>query len=209
MINSQTLFRTSNLYYALALLIVVGAGAFGWLKWDELQAQTQAVDDNEKRRVTLSEELAKSETEYKSFSEQRAQRQTDFSKGIREILPLDENYTDLTRQFDDFFAEYDKPENPISQNSLRFGKGAPVADAKGISALPISMNIESSRDNFFKFLDFVNQSGLMSTGRRLMEINSIQLNFTGDGELVQDPTQKIDFTVEMTAYYQTPRLRTP
>ncbi|MFA6521705.1 MAG: hypothetical protein WCT53_04960 [Candidatus Gracilibacteria bacterium] len=205
MITSQSFFKASNLYFALAFFIIFGAVGFGWLKWDELQAQNQATVNNSSVRVKLADSLAKAETDYKSFSQKRVQKQVDFSKQIREILPLDENYTDLTRKFDDFFAENDKQGNPLSQSSLRFGKGAPVADMPGISALPISMSIESSRDNFFKFLDFVNQSGVLSTGRRLMEIKSIQLNFPGDGELVQDPSQKIDFTVEMVAYYQTPK----
>ncbi|MEK9132091.1 MAG: hypothetical protein AAB606_00045 [Patescibacteria group bacterium] len=206
MTSPQSLLRTSNLYLALAVVALAATLGIGWLKFNVLQAEEQAVTDNESRRGEMTDSLTKAETSYKTFAEQRAQRDADFSKLIAGILPMDENYTDLTRALDDFFAENDKPNNPILQSNLSFSKGELVVSTPGISALSFSMTIESTRDNFFKFLQFVNESGSLANGKRLMEINSINLSFVNGGEVVQDLTQKINFTVGMTAYYQTPKV---
>ena len=39
-----------------------------------------------------------------------------------------------------------------------------------------------------------------------MEINSIQLNFPEGGEVISNPKQRINFTVDMNAYYETPKV---
>ena len=122
------------------------------------------------------------------------------------ILPPDENYTDLTRQFDDYFSNHDKPGNPILQSSLRFGKGTPVANLPDVSLLPVAMNLEATRDNFLKFLEYVSSSGSRDSVSRMMDINSIQLNFPEGGEVVKDLSQKINFTVDMNTYYLTPKV---
>ena len=57
-------------------------------------------------------------------------------------MPLDENYTDLAKQLDDYFATADKPGNPMFQGSLNFQNAQVVKDATGISVLPFSMGLE-------------------------------------------------------------------
>lgn len=198
--------KTHHIYFFLALALLAGSAWYGITQWQVVQASTQAILDNESRLVKLSTELETNKTEFQVLADEHAKKQEALAKTINEILPDDENYTDLTRLFDDFFAELDRPGNPILSSSLRFGKGAPEKTLPGLSVLPASMNLEATRDNFFRFLDFVNQSGSLDNGRRLMEINSIQLNFPEEGEVLQDPTQLINFTVDMTAYYQTPKI---
>ena len=58
------------------------------------------------------------------------------------------------------------------------------------------MNIESSLENFNKFLEFVAKSGTLESMTRLMDIESIRLNFGGESK------EKITFSVNMRAYFQ-------
>lgn len=198
--------RASNLYFFLALIVLAGAVAYGALQYQIFQAEHQAIEDNSVRLAALAGTVQKAGVEFKQFAEERAKKQAELTKQLANILPQDENYTELTRQLDNYFIEHDKVGNPFFQSSLRFGKSAPIADIVGISALPISMNLDGTRDNFYRFLDFVNSSGLLETGTRLMDIHSIQLNFKEGGEVVKNPKQEINFTVEMNGYYQTPRV---
>lgn len=199
-------FRASKIYLILALLVLASAVAYGIFQYQIFQAESQAIEDNNARLTALTSTAQKAGVEFKQFAEDRSKRQAELTKKLANILPPDENYTDLTRQLDNYFIENDKVGNPFFQSSLRFGKGAIVAGISGVSALPVSMNLEGTRDNFYKFLNFVNSSGSLETGTRLMDIYSIQLNFKEGGEVVKNPKQEINFTVEMNTYYQTPRV---
>ncbi|MEK7524193.1 MAG: hypothetical protein AAB588_04155 [Patescibacteria group bacterium] len=198
--------RASNIYAALSVLIFAGALAYGIFQFQDLRAKSQAMKDNSIRLEQLDQALKIATADYKTFGQQRAKKTDELAKKISSILPPDENYTDLTRLLDNYFSEHDTAGNPIFQASLRFGKGEPVANFPDISALPVSMNIDGTRDNFFKFLDFVKNSGTLESGTRFMEVNSIQLNFTDGGEVVKDLKQNLNFTLDMNAYYQTPKV---
>lgn len=199
-------FRSSNIYFLLALVLLAASAGYGLLQYRFWQAQQAAVYQNDKIADNIAEKLTSEKKAYKELSGEHAKNQTEIAKKIATILPPDENYTDLTRQLDRFFADNDEKSNPIFQSSLRFGKGEPLEDMPAVSALPVSMNIEATRDNFFKFLDFVNGAGSLENGTRLMDITSIQLNYLEGGEVLKDPKQKMNFTVEMNAYYQTPKV---
>lgn len=198
--------RASNIYAALSVLIFAGALVYGIFQFQDLRAKSRAMKDNTARLEQLDLALKVATADYKAFGEQRAKKTQELAKKISSILPPDENYTDLTRLLDNYFSEHDTARNPIFQASLRFGKGGPVANFPDISALPVSMNIEGTRDNFFKFLDFVKNSGTLESGTRFMGINSIQLNFPDGGEIVKDLKQNLNFTLDMNAYYQTPKV---
>lgn len=198
--------RTSNIYFFLAFVLVLAAGAYGFLQYQLFVGEKQAIADNINRIKLIASLAEKTEANVKKLRDAQADQQENFRKNIASILPPDENYTEFTRQLDEYFARNDKKGNEIFQSSLRFGKGTSVDGVTGVSMLPISMNIESTRDNFLKFLEYVNSSGSFETGTRLMGINSIQLNFPEGGEVLKDLSQKINFTVDMAAYYQTPKV---
>lgn len=205
--SNSHILRISNFYFLLALVVFGGAVVYGVLQYQTFQAEKQAVSDNEAHRTEQTVLLDQSQKTYKLLAEKRAGKQKEFEKAINGILPPDENYTELTQQLDDYFAANDRQGNPILQNSLNFQKGAPVEGFSGISMLPFSMNLEGSRGNFLKFLEFVGNSGSLDLGTRLTEINSIDFNFTEGGELVKDLQQKISFNVNMNAYYRTPKVK--
>lgn len=200
------IFRTSNVFFGLALILFAASLFYGIFQGRIWLAEKNAIEDNYSRLERLDTQLLDTKKQYEAVAEQSAEDQEGLTRKIMNILPPDENYTDLTRELDKYFEENDTAANPIFQSSLRFGKGASVQDARDVSSLPFSMNIESTRDNFFKFLEYVNDSGSLESGARLMEINSIQLNFPQEGEDVRDPRQKINFTVDMNAYYKTPKV---
>ncbi|MEK7171871.1 MAG: hypothetical protein AAB739_03085 [Patescibacteria group bacterium] len=203
---NQSFFRASNIYILFALVIFAGSTFYGITNWNLLQASAAAVQENQKEIENISGLFTKTKDEFQVFADEQAKRQKDFQKKIGSILPLDENYTDLAKQLDDYFATADKPGNPMFQGSLNFQKGQVVKDATGISVLPFSMGLEGTRDNLFKFLKFVQDSGSLESGIRLMEIKNIDLSFSEGGEQTDNPKEPIKFNVNMNAYYQTPKI---
>lgn len=206
MTSQSTIIRGSTLMLILASTVTLAMLTYGFFQFRFMQAQRRAVAENKMTAVTMADELNSSKKSYDELSKAYSAVHEALAKKIASILPTDERYTDLTRQLDEYFVVNDKDGNPIFQSSLRFGKGAPVAQFPGISALPVSMNIEATRENFFKFLEFISSSGSLDTGIRLMAIKGVQLNFPDGGELLKNPRQDLNFTVEMSAYYVTPKV---
>lgn len=204
--TQKSYLTLSNFYFAAALAILIFGVVYGIFQFRIMQAEGQAILDNVNTISQQETVKLKVEKMYQTLADTRQKHYEEYSKKMASILPPDENYTDLTRQFDAYFDQHDQPGNSIFQSSLRFGKGTPVPGMTYISALPVSTNIEATRDNFFKFLEFINNSGSLETETRLMEIKSIQINFPEGGEVVDDLKQKINFNVEMLAYYQTPKV---
>ena len=68
------------------------------------------------------------------------------------------------------------------------------------------MGLEGTRDNLFKFLKFVQESGSLESGIRLMEMKNNDLRFSEGEEQTDNPEEPIKFNVNMNAYYQTPKI---
>ena len=69
------------------------------------------------------------------------------------------------------------------------------------SILPLTMTIRSSSDNFRKFLQMIEHSGSFTEQIRLMDLQSIRLNF-GNDDSQNVESQIINFTVQINAYFQ-------
>ena len=204
--TSPTLSRTT-FYYIFGGLVLAAALFYGVTKYQLWNAQESAIVESQKTITQLRGAYQSEKEAFVGFAEEQADKQLQLAKNIASILPPDENYTDLTRTFDDFFAAHDSAKNPLLQTSLRFGKGQPLAENPQISELPISMNVQGTRSNFFAFLDFITNSGDLNSKQRLMAIRSIQLNFPDGEELIDEEQQVINFTVDMVSYYQTPKVK--
>lgn len=209
--NKNFLFalRFSNIYFTFALMLFVISLTYGILQFRTYQLERTAIKANETDLREKSREFDAYKTQYEMLAQDQEKEQEDMLGKISTILPPDEKYTDLTRQLERYFADNDRPGNQIIQSNLIFSRGAPVPDAGDVSALPFTMHVEATRDNFFRFLDYVKSSGSLDTGARLMDITSIDLNFPSEGELIRDTRQKINFTVYMNAYYHTPKIERP
>lgn len=198
----QSSLKSSHIYTGLAVVIALVALCYGLLQYRVMNAQAAAIEDNQQISTQLNEKNKKLLEYYGRFAQTQDGAQKRLQDSLNAMIPVGENYTDLTRSFDNFFALHDSALNPIVQNSLRFGKGEPVAGMPNISALPITMNIEGTRQNFFAFLEAMNNSGTLSQQFRLIAINSIQLNFPDGGEVLTNQRQVINVTLELTAYYR-------
>lgn len=184
--------QARSVYLLLAILFLVAASAFGYFRGRGLLAMRGAISGNESQIITLQKEKEEANARYVETRTAFAKDMTDFSNIIGKIVPQGERYTEFTRALDEYFARNLTPENPILASSLRFGKGAQVEDTPFFN-LPTSLTITSSPENFFKFLRFVEQSGSIETGTRLMDIQGIRINFT---------EEDVSFTVDLRTFYR-------
>jgi hypothetical protein len=64
------------------------------------------------------------------------------------------------------------------------------------------MNITSSEPNFYKFLQFVQDSGTLSKSIRLLTLKSIQMNFSEE-DASKEGRNALQFRADIDAYFQT------
>lgn len=121
---------------------------------------------------------------------------------LASFLPPEEQLTDLTRQFDNLFADWSSSGDFIENNNLSFG-GARTDEENNISILPVTLNLTSSLDNFERFLHTIETSGLPGSELRLMDIQSISLSLaSADTEEEETSSKRIRYSVSLNAYYQ-------
>ena len=65
--------------------------------------------------------------------------------------------------------------------------------------LPLRMTISASRENFTKFMQYIEKSGSLLGKVRLMDIQSINLSFS-EGDSIE--SESINFSVKINAYFQ-------
>lgn len=187
--------RAKNIYLLLTLLILVFGGLVGGLKTRELLAKKAAIGDNGRTLIELQEVLSKEEKSLNETGEVFQTNFKDFKEKTAGILPKEEEYTKLTRILDDFFDKNLKEADVIIANSLQYSPGAKL-DIKSVSVLPLSINLVSSRENLFKFLQFVDNSGSLENGVRLLDIRSITMSLPASSK------EDITADLELKAFYR-------
>ncbi|MEK7544804.1 MAG: hypothetical protein AAB551_01605 [Patescibacteria group bacterium] len=199
MIRQHYYSRKVKMTVAGLVLLVLCMGYYGterYLEYSQkidIAAQSQTfLDDLQKtqqaeRAFTLKTQEASQDAALKSDQE------------LTSVFPAEADYTSLTRLLDDFFKKNNTSKNPIIATDLQFDQPA-EDDKKQFTILPFSMNIESSEENFYRFLAFAESSGTLKGKIRLMDIQSIQLNFPTEEE--QTLKKSIRFNVKMSAYSQ-------
>lgn len=192
-LTAQKSFRQARTVYLLLTILFLAAFlAIGFMKGKEVMAMTSGTRLNETRLTSLREER---DSAIKAYTEARVAYAKDFensSKILEKMVPEGEKYTELTRTFDEFFAKNFDTKNPIVASGLRYGQGQRL-EGTPFSSLPVSLTIASSKENFLKFLRYIEQSGSLETGVRFMEVQAIRVNFGEEG---------VSFTVDLTALYR-------
>lgn len=189
-----------QIFVVLNIVLLLGLGIFSYLKYSEytkisdaLATNTALINQKKTELNGVYNELRKEQNDY-----QVEKFQAD--KALDVVFPKAEAYTELIRQLDRFFFNLNQTNPPILHNNLRF-EGATLSDDGRYYVLPFSMAIETSKDNFTRFLEYVENSGGAGSETRLMSIQSIQINFIKPAKNTVNEFD-LSFTVNMEAYFQ-------
>jgi Tfp pilus assembly protein PilO len=169
---------------------------FSLLRFNEFRFWSQAEKLNNEQIDRLIQESAVVRRDFQIAQIEHRNRQSFMDEGIHKIFPPTEAYTELTRQLDNFFFELNSNTPPIIHNNLRFDTPQVSEDQKYM-ILPFSMSIQSSKDNFNRFLEYAAASGSLENPLRLIDIKNIQLSFAGNQQDFE-----MSFSVNAHAYFQ-------
>ena len=103
----------------------------------------------------------------------RQEREQDLSK----VFPLNEDITGLTRLFDDFAIRNNFSSNPFFISQLSYDQSY---EDESVQVLPINISLDTSRKNLEKFLEYVNTSGSIQSGVRLMSTENVSMNYPSE-----------------------------
>jgi len=187
---------TNKIITGFALVLLAGLGIFGFFKvtsFLDLYSYNKNLETSISGAITATEGLDSQIAEAKTvFQETNDSKNSD----IADVLPSDEDITSLTRAFDDFSVDNNFSNNPFFISSITYNDST-ESDTGTYMMLPLSVKVESSEDNFYKFLEYIENSGNLDNRVRLMDITDVSTTFVED-----EDSNTISFSLNINAYFQ-------
>lgn len=186
-------------YAVLCGILLISFGIFFYAKWQEYSVISTVVDKNKTLISALKEEGANEKAVFETNKSGFNQLKTEIETNLAEVFPASDAYTELTRKMDSFEQKLSSKDSVFEVSNIEYQT---VTKKDNYSVLPMRMTIKSSKDNFEKFLHYVETSGSLSDKIRLMDISSIKLNFENNSDLSGKQAEVLNFSVQINAYFQ-------
>jgi hypothetical protein len=171
-------------------------GFYFYKNWQQYSVARAASEKNQELIVALRDRVSDEKAIYDNKKDGFNTLNKEIDEKLEFIFPDEDDYTSLTRQIDSFEEELSRKNNPFEISNIDYQS---IVEEGVYAILPFRMNILSSADNFTKFLHLIENSGSLGDQIRLMDIQSIRLNFESSDEGV---SETINFTVQINAYFQ-------
>ncbi len=201
--------KSIRTYMMLIIITLVLAAYYGYTQFTKLSGVQDALAKEQSQITDLQNTESQTNTDYVNLKQDFDQKYSGVLDSLQAVYPLEQDYTSLTRLFDQFFQTNNTTYNPVFVSDIKYGQ--PRYDAKvDYAVLPVTMTISGTQDNFDKFLKFVENSGVLEDKTRLLDIKSININFTSQSSQNTAPgqiaanQQMINVSVVLNAYFQKP-----
>lgn len=194
-------------FTAATIAALLLSGFYGYSQYLKLAAAQTALAQEQQNVSSLQSDVTKMSKGYADLKESNDEKFSTITASLQKVYPLEESYTDAARLFDKFFSDSNTNSNPVVISDLKFGLPR-IEAAKEYAILPVTMTISGTKDNFMKFLKFVQDSGVLEDETRLMDINSISINFNSSSSsqsldgMSSEPL--LNVSVSLNAYFQKP-----
>jgi hypothetical protein len=185
-------------YAFLCVFLLVAVGYYSYNNWQQYTEFKTGYEQNQKTISTLRDSVKDEKSDFDYAKPGFDNLNDEISKRLATVFPVDDDYTNLTREIDNYELTLAKKNDPFEIANIDFQS---VIETDSYNVLPLRMNIRSSRDNFTKFLHVVENSGVLDSDVRLMDISSVRLNFESTSDDESGP-EIINFSVQINAYYQ-------
>jgi hypothetical protein len=192
------------------ILMLLGGGFYGYTQYNIYTEVQKGIDQGQSKATELSGSVILMKDAYSATNKTYITETKGQKDAIAAVFPKEEAYTALTRQLESYEkANNNIISNPFFMGSLTFGNAKKSSDteSKSYVALPFSVTLTTTRDNFNKFLSYVENSGSLEDGTRVMDVQQISINFplkksTAFGK--EDEIQALNVNLSMNSYYQEP-----
>ncbi len=156
----------------LVIIAITLIGAI-W-QWNELtamQVETNTFATDAGNLTTTKSGIIK---ENESLKGEISKLREGSNEELAAVFPTTEDITSLTRLFDTFSVQNNFPTNPFFIGNINYEKAVNV-EGTTYRYVPVNIALTSSRKNFDKFIEFIETSGSLESGVRLMSIDNIRI----------------------------------
>jgi hypothetical protein len=181
------------LFLAIAILAITGW--YGYSNYNSLNELNANLAQADEVLLDLEGDKTKALRDYQNSKKDYVDAAAANDEKLNIILPSAEDLTALTRLFDDFAFKNHYRNNPFFISQLSYGEIDENAEL-AYRVIPITMTLEASERNFFQFLEYVENSGSIENGIRLLAVNGITL------QLQDDETETLTVQLSLQAYIQ-------
>ncbi len=185
-------------YALLCVVLLISVGIYSFTKWQDYSLAKEGILENNKYVEIIKVKAAEEKDNYENEKPVFNQINKEVSKNLKTIFPIEDDYKNLTRQFDSFETKLSKKNSMFEISNIEYQDPGVV---EAYSVLPVRMTIRSSRENFTKFLHYIENSGALNGDVRLMDIVSIRINFE-DSQEESVKAKIVNFSVQINAYFQ-------
>ncbi|MDP2624703.1 MAG: hypothetical protein Q8P27_00790 [Candidatus Peregrinibacteria bacterium] len=173
----------SNTIPLIIGLVVMGiTGWYGYNKFNELSDVKETVELTDDVLFDVESESREITENYQDAKKNSVDTYSENKEKIDTVFPEKEDLTSFTRALDDFSFENHYSSNPFFVSQLTYGD---VVSEDDYRYIPITMTLETSEKNLYKFIEYVNNSGSLDNGVRLMAINAITLQLSEDEDTLK------------------------
>lgn len=173
------------------IMIAIGYGVFQWFEREALLVEAARLSTEASTLTATSDKLKE---DYDAIKvEVTAARETS-AQELSVVFPTKEDLTVLTRTLDTWASEHNFASNPFFISSLAY-ESPKMSDSGTYRYLPLRMNLETSKKNLSKFLEYIETSGSLEGEVRLM---------TGEDIKIQYPDEfggSYEVQIEINAYF--------
>ena len=193
-------------YTILIVFVLIVFGYYGVTQYLRFSAAQTALAQE-------GEVLQKVQQDTNTFSSKYIEIKKTFDQkfalvldALQYVLPPEDAYKNLARLFDQFAQDNNLPANPFFISDLKFGVAYPDSQ-KEFSVMPVTMTVSTTKENFLKFLKFIESSGMLENKTRLMDVRSISMSFSpsasdnSTSSLTSSPSL-LNVTVSLNAYFE-------
>jgi hypothetical protein len=180
--NSST---PGHLSLIAALLLIGFTSWYGMTQFNTLTTVKADLSEADDILLDLEKDNQKALKIYQDANKQALENQVDQEEKIGAIFPTEENLNNLTRTLDDFALKNHYESNPFFISQLVYGEMTEPEGNNTYRFIPVSMTLETSERNFYKFLEYIENSGSTETGTRLLSINGISLQRNNESKTLR------------------------
>jgi len=162
-------------YTVILIALLLIGGYFGYQNYTAYSATNTALSDAQQRVVNLQKDANKLSESYlqtkKDFDDQNA----SLYLALNNVLPLNEDFTDLARTLDKYFLDNGNDSNKLFLSDLRFSPPE-INDANDFGVLPFTMSVVGDYTAVENFMKYIEASGNLNSPQvRLMDAKTINL----------------------------------
>ncbi|MFT7184456.1 MAG: hypothetical protein ACI9QC_000798 [Oceanicoccus sp.] len=167
-----------NKFIAGLVILLTALGLGGWqfsvMQTNKINANTLNTQVN-----TLAIQKATLIEDYQGIKLEVADERESSTQELSLVFPSEEDLTNLTRLFDDFATKNNFNSNPFFINSISYRSYENNEEGQ-YNYVPVSLNLESSKKNLTKFLEFIETSGSLEGEVRLMTVEELTLGYPAE-----------------------------